>query len=75
MVVLADRRTQTESHTILCAKRDKLEATIDEQHAFKAITAQGDYGSSTEFTNIDSLERSLTRTLDKIAVLERQLEL
>jgi len=72
---MADRRTQVQQHTKLCAKRDALEDKISEQEAFKTITAAGDYGASTDFANIDSLERSLSRVMNAIATVERQLEL
>jgi len=72
---LASRRTQLEQHTKLCTKRDDLEIKISEQESYKSITAQGDYGSQTEFVSLDSLEKSLERTLNKIAVIERQLGL
>jgi len=69
------RRTQLEQHSILCTKRDSLETKISEQEAYKSITAQGDYGSQTEFVSLDSLEKSLERTLNKLAIIERQLGL
>ena len=69
------RRTQLEQHTILCTRRDELEIKISEQEAFSEITAPGDYGGSTSFQSLDSLEKSLDRTLSRIATIERQLEL
>jgi len=72
---LATRRTQLQQHDLLCAERDAIEATLSEQRAFKSITAQGDYGSSTEFVNLEALRKNLSQVLADIANIERQLGL
>ena len=72
---MGTRRTQLTQHALLCTERDALEAVISEQQAYNALQAQGSEGARTEFANLPSLTRSLDVIMNKIATVERSLEL
>ncbi len=74
-VILADRRTQTTQHDILCTQRNDIESTLSEQRAYRSLSAQGEAGSETQFVDLASLKNDLMEVENRIAVLERHLEL
>jgi len=66
------RRTIDEQIAKLETERTRLEDKIAEQEAFVSITAQGDYGSETNFTDLSKLHSRLATIYNQLETLYRQ---
>ncbi len=66
------RRTIDGQIALLEDERTRLEVKVSEQEAFKEITASGDYGSSTAFTDLSKLHARLATIYNQLETLYRQ---